>query len=1267
MRTLSSRASGISRLSCAFLLLCSAGANLAVADVAITSPSELPDAPVGQSYSFTLQAIDGTPPYKWSVIEGALPTGLSLNAETGAIQGTPTQVGQREFAIRVADAEDVDEKEFSIEVQGSSAIVITTASPLPQGTVGTMYSHTFAASGGISLLYNWTVETGSLPPGLMLSAAGVLSGTPSAAGDFTFSIRVRDLVNQSEPKQFAVRIMGVVSISTASPLPEGTINTPYSQTLAASGGIPPYNWTITSGSLPAGLSLGAATGQISGTPTAAGPSSFTVQATDSASASATKPFALTISVPALAIATPSPLPAGRVGSGYSQTLAVTGGTAPYAWSVSAGALPPGLNLGPANGMLTGTPSQVGDYNFTVQVTASGSTPATKAFALRVDAPELAITTESPLPEARVGAAYSQTLAAAGGTPPYNWTVTAGALPAGLSLNATSGRLSGTPTAAGNFPFTVRAADSGAGAVTKNFALTVAAEQLRITTASQLPAGVVGVSYSRTLAAAGGVAPYTWAVAAGELPPGLALEPGGRVAGTPTTAGTYGFTARASDSGDQTAERNFSIAVAAGLTIASCPTATGTTGREYSASLQASGGTPPYTWSISTGALPQGLALDGATGGISGTPSRVGNTTFTVRVADSASAAATRACAINVTAGVSVETSTLPNGVAGQAYSQTLAATGGTAPYAWSVAAGALPAGLTLNAGGQLAGTPTTAGDSAFKVRVADSQGSVAERDLTVRILATLNIAACPAANGTLGAGYSSPMTVSGGQQPYKWSVANGQLPPGLALAPATGTLAGTPSAAGNFNFTVAVADNSGATGSKACSIAITAALAIVPTRLADGTVQAAYSQTLQAAGGVAPYTWSLGRASLPPGLTLDGAKGVISGTPAQPGTFTFTVLASDSVSGKAEQEFAITIGAGLVIPDCPAAVGSVGQPYSSTLAAAGGATPYSWSITAGALPAGITLNTSTGAVAGTPSAAGNSTYTARVQDSAGGSATRACSIAIASELQISTASLAEARVGAQYSQALAGTGGTPPYSWSTTAGSIPPGLTLNAGTGEISGTPSQAGNFQFRARLADAAGAAKEKEFTLTVSTGLVITACPTPTATVGQNYNAALSAAGGQPPYEWSLTSGNLQPGLSLNAGTGVISGTPSQTGNTEFALQVKDSAGATGARTCSISVAAPGLTITTGSPLPPAILGTAYSQTLAASGGQAPYKWALADGALPAGITLNEQGAFQGTPTAEGTSTFTVRVTDQANAVSNKAFELRVLPAAPPELSFT
>ncbi len=362
------------------------------ASLVITTRSPLPAGTVNASYSQTLTATGGSGTYTWSISTGTLPAGLSLNSSTGQIGGIPTTSGFSQFTVKVADSEHgVKAKAFSLTID--PALVITTISPLPAGTVGVSYSQTLIAMGG-SGTYSWSLSSGSLPAGLTLAAGtGVISGSPTTAATANFTIQVTDSTSATATKGFALTVNPALSITTGSPLPQGTVGVSYSQTITATGGSGTYGWSVSAGSLPAGLTLNTGTGVISGSPTTAATANFTIQVTDSNNVTATKPFGLTIN-PALTITTTSPLPAGTVGVNYSQTLAATGGSGTYTWSVSTGNLPAGLSLATGTGVISGSPTTAATANFTVQVTDSNQVTATQPFALTINPPPQ-ITSVSP--------------------------------------------------------------------------------------------------------------------------------------------------------------------------------------------------------------------------------------------------------------------------------------------------------------------------------------------------------------------------------------------------------------------------------------------------------------------------------------------------------------------------------------------------------------------------------------------------------------------------------------------------------------------------------------------------------------------------------------------------------------------------------------------------------------------------------------------------------------------------------------------------------
>ena len=479
----------------------------------------------------------------------------------------------------------------------------------------------------------------------------------------------------------------------------------------------------------------------------------------------------------LAISTTS-LSSGIVGTPYSASLVATGGTSPYTWSITSGGLPAGLNLAAASGAITGTPTATGTFSFTVTVSDSSNPIQTQTSAESITvAPvavlptQLSISTSS-LASGVDGTAYTQTLVASGGTPGYRWSITSGSLPAGLSLAAGSGVISGTPTSSGTSTFTVSVSDSGNPVQTKTVTLsiTIAPTQLSIST-STLASGTDGTAYTQTLVANGGTPNYTWSITSGSLPAGLSLAGSGVISGTPTSSGTSTFTVSVSDRSNpvQTKTATLSITIASTqLSIISSALAAGRDGVAYSATLQANGGTPNYTWSITSGSLPAGLSLAAGSGAISGMPTASGTSTFTVSVSDHSNPMQTKTATLSITVegpALTITSSTLAAATVGTAYTQTLAGSGGTLPYSWSITSGSLPAGLTLSSGGVISGTPTASGSYRITVTVTDSSNPAQTQSAAANIIV--------AAEGDAGVGTTWFVRPDGGTR-YSANVPTGQ-------------------------------------------------------------------------------------------------------------------------------------------------------------------------------------------------------------------------------------------------------------------------------------------------------------------------------------------------------------------------------------------------------------------------------------------------------------------------------------------------------------
>jgi hypothetical protein len=352
---------------------------------------------------------------------------------------------------------------------GGPAHVVITSSATADGTTGVGYPGiTFSASGG-SGIFTWTAA-GGLPPGLSLSTAGALSGTPTTAGNYSFTVTATDSSNPplTASTTASIKIADTMIVLAPASLPTGIVTYPYPgfSFSVASGGSPPFTWNVKTGALPAGLTLGP-DGPITGTVSSTAVSStFTISATDSAQTPqiASQSFTVMIAAPGLLVIATSPgPPAGIVGTAYPGfSFTATGGFLPLTWKAT-GTLPNGLTLG-ADGSVTGIPTIAGPFPFTITVTDSAMIPVTTPpapFTISITNPPPPTINAKPPPTGTVGTPYSFQFTATGGLVPLVWSETSNtqglALP-GLALSF-DGILSGTPSGlGGQYPITVNAID-----------------------------------------------------------------------------------------------------------------------------------------------------------------------------------------------------------------------------------------------------------------------------------------------------------------------------------------------------------------------------------------------------------------------------------------------------------------------------------------------------------------------------------------------------------------------------------------------------------------------------------------------------------------------------------------------------------------------------------------------------------------------------------------------------------------------------------------
>ena len=367
--------------------------------------------------------------------------------------------------------------------------------------------------------------------------------------------------------------------------------------------------------------------------------------------------------------------------------------------------------------------------------------------------------------------------------------------------------------------------------------------------------------------------------------------------------------------------------------------------------------------------------------------------------------------------------------------------------------------------------------------VTDALGGTNTKTYSLVINAPPTIATGSLPDGERTVGYNTTVAAAGGtagatSSGYTWAASG--LPNGLTINSASGVISGTPTQFGPFPITVTATDGAGVAVSTTFNVSFTDAPSITgPGTLPNGTVNVVYpGATIINAGGKGPFTWSA--TGMPPGLTID-SSGTISGIPTAAGTFTPTITVTDLFDATASHGYTIVISGTPVIMSGGLPSSTVNQPYNFTVLAGGGTGALTWS--ASGLPAGVTINPSSGLISGTPTVTGPYTVTINLSDSLGATAAPATfSFSINDVPSINTSSLPDAVQGAAYSTVLTGVSGTTPYIWSATV--LPAGLTISSG-GVISGTPTGTGTSTVNIKLTDASGATAIAPLTLNVRSAM--------------------------------------------------------------------------------------------------------------------------------------------------------------------------------------
>ncbi len=1199
----------------------------------ITTTS-LASAVIGTAYSGPITVTGGAGALAYSLSAGSLPPGLSLNASTGAITGTPTgPTGTVNFTVQVKDGSTVSPqsttKALSILVNQPPAITSLSNASFTAGVAG---SFTVTTTGTAPITIT---ETGALPTGVTFKDNGdgtaTLSGSAATPGAYPITFTASNGFGTNATQNFTLNIQQAAAITSAN-ASTFTVGTAGTFTVAASG-FPAPTLTET-GALPSGVTFTSATGVLAGTPAAGtgGTYPLTFKAHNGVGADATQTFTLTVNQgPAITSLASATFTLGAAGS-----FSVTTSGLPTPTLSETGALPGNVTFtdnGNGTATLAGTPTgTAGNYPLTIKAHNGVGTDATQSFTLTVgQAPSFTSANASTF---TVGTAGTFTVTASGFPVP---TLTeTGALPTGVTFTAATGTLAGTPAAGtgGTYTLTFTAHNGTVPDATQTFTLTV--NQAPAITSAASTAFWLGNFTSFAVTTTGLPAPAL--TETGALPNGVTFVDNhngtATLAGVPA-AGTYGnypLTLKATNSVN-TATQSFTLSVVAPATITSANNATFTVGTLGTFSVTTNGSPSPSL--TETGALPSGVSFvdnGNGTATLSGTPAAGtgGPHSLTFTAHNGISTDYIQTFTLNVNEAPTITSANHATFTLGAAGTFNVTTTGTPVPSLTET--GALPGNVTFTDNGNgtatLAGTPSTSGTFTLTLKATNVVSS-ANQTFTLTVNTAPVITSANNATFTVGSLGSFTVTTTGTPAPS--ITETGSLPNGVTFTDnlnGTATLGGTPASGtgGRYNLTFTAHNGAGTDATQTFTLTVNQAPLIFSTNNTTFTLGTLGTFTVTTTGYPAPVLTYSG--ALPSGVSftdVGNGTATLAGTPTAGGTFTLTLTANNGVGTAATQTFTLTVSVPALILPAPnsSTPGSatLNQPYTGFINASGGAPGYTWTVngtvlntngTPVPLQDGLSVSNTGGntlTISGTPTAAQQVSFTVSVKDSANtsvGPFTYTVTVNNPTPLSLPTPNSntpGPATTNQAYSGAINASGGVGPFTFTINGTAVatngtPFGLqdglsVTNTGgnTLSIGGTPTTAQTVSFTVSVKDSTNASVGPfTYSIVVSppTPLSLPAPSSNTpgpATTNQSYAGFINASGGVPNYAWTvngtpvptdgstitITSGDGLTALNTGGNTLSIIGTPTTAQAVTLNISVKDSTNTTVSQTYTILVSNP------------------------------------------------------------------------------------------------
>ncbi|KNB46235.1 hypothetical protein JH06_5775 [Blastocystis sp. subtype 4] len=1090
---------------------------------------------ISKNHPFSIiPTVDGDD-LSFSIISGSLPIGLSLNSITGVISGSPSQsiISQ---SVTIKAFNQVSDQTISLIFMVLASI---TSFSYSQSSYVLTKNNPFSIMPSVDGNdLSFSIISGSLPVGLSLNpSTGVISGSPSQSV-ISQSVTIKAF-NQVSDRSFSITFTILTPISSfAYPQSSYILSAGVSFSVSPTVNGDDLSFSITSGSLPNGLSLNPSTGVISGTPSLfILLQSVTIKASNEVS---DQSFSLSFTVlqSISLFSYPQSFYVLSKNSPFSATPSITGDG--LSFSITSGSLPIGLSLNPSTGVISGSPSQfVISHSVTIKAFNQVSDlSVTLTFTV------LTSITSFSYPQTVYVLAKDQSFSV---TPivdgdDLSFSITSGALPTGLTLNESTGVISGIPSQSViSQSVTIKVSNEVSDrSFSLSFTVLTPISSFSYPQSSYVLSKNHPFSVSPSVNGDG----LSFSIISGSLPIGLSLNPSnGVISGIPSqSTSSQSLTIKAFN---EVSNQSFSLSftVLQSITSFSYSQSSYVLSRNESFSTTPSVNGDDLLFSITSGSLPIGLLLNSTTGVISGIPSQsVSSQSVTIKASNELS---DRSFSISFTVLTPISSFSYPQSSyvlsKNESFSITPSVNGDDLSF--TISSGSFPVGLFLNSTtGVISGSPSQSVISQSVTIKASNQVSNQSFSILFTILTPITSFNYPQSSLILSTGESCSIPPSVNGDDLSFSIIIGSLPTGLNLNPSTGVISGSPSQFVIMQSVTIKASND--VSDRSFSLSFTILQSISSFSYPQSSFVLAKNSSFSVTPSITGdgLSFSITSGSLPIGLSLDSSSGIIFGSPSQ---FVLSQSVTINAHNQVSDRFVI-LTFSILTP-----ITSFSYSHSSIALSKNESFSFSptvdgddlsFSISSGFLPIGLSLNSTTGIISGTPS---QSVLSQSVTIKAFNEVSnRSFSLSFTVLTPISSFSYSQSFyvLSIDESFSVIPTVDGDELSFSISSGYLPIGLSINSTTGIISGTPSQ--SVKSQSIIIKALNEVSDQSFSLsfTILQSITSFSYPQSSYVLSKNDPVSITPSVNGDELSFSITSGSLLIGLSLNLSNGMISGIPSQ-----------------------------------------------------------------------------------------------------------------------------